>query len=156
MSNDARPLTRKQIAEFMPNHEAVRSFEKTQESVFKTLPNDIEAVGQSVPDSTDELTEGATNLYHTTERAQDAAWSVLTGVQTLISVTYNDAANSVSFVVNGNLSNYDNSASQFIRNVISDDFEITDAAKGVILTSPDSTRWRVTVDNAGALSVDAV
>lgn len=31
------------------------------------------------------------------------------------------------------------------------DIEITDTTKGVILTSPDSSRWRITVNNAGAL-----
>ena len=33
------------------------------------------------------------------------------------------------------------------------DIEVTDSTKGVILTSPDSNRWRVTVSNAGALVV---
>lgn len=32
------------------------------------------------------------------------------------------------------------------------DIEITDATKGVILRSPDGTRWRVTIDNAGTLT----
>jgi len=33
------------------------------------------------------------------------------------------------------------------------DLEITDPTKGVILTSPDGTRWRIKVDNAGTLTV---
>jgi hypothetical protein len=36
------------------------------------------------------------------------------------------------------------------------DIEITDATKGVVLKSPDGKRWRVTVNNAGALSAAAV
>ena len=32
-----------------------------------------------------------------------------------------------------------------------DDIEITDFNKGVILTSPNSSRYRITVDNAGTL-----
>ena len=36
------------------------------------------------------------------------------------------------------------------------DVEIGDATKGVVLKSPDGKRWRVTVDNAGALSAAAV
>ena len=36
------------------------------------------------------------------------------------------------------------------------DVEITDATKGLVLKSPDGKRWRVTVDNAGALSAAAV
>lgn len=31
------------------------------------------------------------------------------------------------------------------------DIEITDPTKGVILRSPNNTRWRITVDNTGAL-----
>lgn len=37
-----------------------------------------------------------------------------------------------------------------------DDIEITDDTKGIILKSPDTTRWRVTVDNSGALVVTAL
>jgi len=37
-------------------------------------------------------------------------------------------------------------------NLLTDsDIEITDTAKGIILKSPDGTRWRITIDNAGAL-----
>lgn len=31
------------------------------------------------------------------------------------------------------------------------DQEFTDAQKGIIMRSPDGTRWRITVDNTGAL-----
>lgn len=34
---------------------------------------------------------------------------------------------------------------------VTDDIEITDSAKGVILRSPDDTRWRITIGNDGAL-----
>ncbi len=47
-----------------------------------------------------------TLLSLTTEDIQDQAWSVLGGTQTRIAVTYNDASNNVSFVVDGNLANY--------------------------------------------------
>lgn len=33
-----------------------------------------------------------------------------------------------------------------------DDIEVTDATKGVILRSPDGNRWRIIVDNAGTIS----
>ena len=39
---------------------------------------------------------------------------------------------------------------------INEDFEITDSLKGVILTSPDSTRWRITVDDNGNLTTTEV
>ncbi|MEN6387172.1 MAG: hypothetical protein ABFD79_18490, partial [Phycisphaerales bacterium] len=41
-----------------------------------------------------------------TEEVQDKAWAVLGGTQTRIAVTYNYASNNVSFVVDGNLANY--------------------------------------------------
>jgi len=36
------------------------------------------------------------------------------------------------------------------------DIEVTDPTMGVILASPDKKRWRVTVDNGGALSAAVV
>lgn len=32
------------------------------------------------------------------------------------------------------------------------DMEITGSSNGLILESPDGTRWRITIDNAGALT----
>jgi len=37
-----------------------------------------------------------------------------------------------------------------------DNIEITDFTKGVILTAPDASRWRITVDNAGILTTTLV
>jgi hypothetical protein len=50
-----------------------------------------------IPSNTDALTEGSTNKYFSDERAQDAvANSLAAGTHTNITVTYNDAANSLS------------------------------------------------------------
>lgn len=38
----------------------------------------------------------------------------------------------------------------------SEDIEITDSASGVILTAPNGTRYRVTVNNAGTLVTTAL
>lgn len=46
----------------------------------------------------------------TEEQVQDFAWNVLTGTQTLITVTYDDANGEVDFAVEANLSNYTNDA----------------------------------------------
>ena len=35
--------------------------------------------------------------------------------------------------------------------LVQDDIEITDFTKGIILRSPDGSRWRITVNNAGLL-----
>ena len=39
-----------------------------------------------------------------------------------------------------------------VAQILGIDLEITDPAKGIILTSPDLTRWRITVDNDGNLT----
>ena len=36
------------------------------------------------------------------------------------------------------------------------DIEVTDIASGVIIKSPDNTRWRITVDNAGVISAASI
>jgi len=56
-------------------------------------------VDQGLIPDTDTLSEGATNLYFTEERAQDAFAALLSGgTQTNISVTYDDENGTVSFV----------------------------------------------------------
>ena len=50
--------------------------------------------------TTDDLNEGANNLYFTNERAQDAVDSAISsGIQTGITVTYSDSGNSLNFNV---------------------------------------------------------
>ena len=64
-----------------------------------TLPNaeGTIALTTDIPSTTDGLSEGSTNKYFTDERAQDAAADALAaGTHTNITVTYNDAANSIS------------------------------------------------------------
>ena len=64
--------------------------------------------GDNVSDLTNDA--GYITATLTEEQVQDFAWNVLTGTQTLITVTYDDASNEVDFVVDGNLSNYTNDA----------------------------------------------
>lgn len=54
-----------------------------------------------------------TNTQLSKEEVQDFAWDVLGGTQTLIDVTYDDSNDNVDFVVNDDLSQYDNSTSGF-------------------------------------------
>ena len=50
--------------------------------------------------TSDDLTEGSTNLYFTFERAQDAAGSMVgAGIQTGITVTYDDVSNTLNYNV---------------------------------------------------------
>ena len=50
--------------------------------------------------TTNDLTEGSNNLYFTNERAQDAVDSAISaGIQTGITVTYDDSGNSINFNV---------------------------------------------------------
>jgi len=63
---------------------------------------------------TDNVAEGATNLYFTDERAQDAAGAMATN-STKVSLTYNDGANTLTpNIVAGSLVNADISASAAI------------------------------------------
>ena len=56
-------------------------------------------VESALPNS-DSLTEGSTNLYFTNERAQDAVDSAISaGIQTGITITYDDSGNALSFNV---------------------------------------------------------
>ena len=66
------------------------------------------AIGADAAANTDELTEGSTNLYFTDERAQDAIGNALTGgTQTNITVTYDDASNTFSFVAENGVADSD-------------------------------------------------
>lgn len=40
--------------------------------------------------------------------------------------------------------------------ITSKDLEVTDLTKGVILKSPNGNRWRITINNAGALVMTAL
>jgi hypothetical protein len=63
---------------------------------FKNADGTVAFVAD-IPTTTDALAEGSTNKYFSDERAQDAvANSLATGTHTNITVTYNDAANSLS------------------------------------------------------------
>ena len=58
--------------------------------------------------STDDLSEGSNNLYFTDERAQDAIGNAITGgTQTNITVTYDDASNTFSFVAENGVADSD-------------------------------------------------
>ncbi len=62
----------------------------------------------SYDDANNTLSIAASDL--TTEEVQDDAWAVLSGTQSLINVTYDDANDEVDFVVEPSLSNYTNDA----------------------------------------------
>jgi len=65
-------------------------------------------VSVTYDDPGDTFTISATDTQLSTEEVQDAVYNnVLSGTQTLISVTYDDANNQVDFVVESDLSSYD-------------------------------------------------
>lgn len=62
---------------------------------------------------TDDISEGATNKYFTDERAQDAiGLAIANGTQTNISVTYDDATNSLSFNATGGVASLSGTANE--------------------------------------------
>ena len=74
------------------------------------------------------------------------------------SSVYNLGIDSNGFVVTGSTGGGTPalSAVTAVGNTTTDDIEITDFTKGVILRSPDNTRWRITVDSSGALITTAI
>jgi len=63
---------------------------------FKNADGTV-AFTSDIPSTTDTLTEGSTNKYFTDERAQDAvATALAAGTHTNVTVSYNDASNSLS------------------------------------------------------------
>jgi hypothetical protein len=63
------------------------------------------SLGGSRTLGTDDVAEGSTNKYFTDERAQDAiGTAIANGTQTNITVTYDDATNSLSFNASGGVS----------------------------------------------------
>ena len=49
-----------------------------------------------------------------------------------------------------------NSDSRVTKGVVTSDYlEVTDSAKGLVLKSPDGSRWLITVSNLGILSAGA-
>ena len=119
----------------------------TVEPNLSNYTNDSGFISDLSGFTTDDLTEGSTNLYYSEEKVddrinqlldagngvtlnyddasdsltiaaqdvssediQDSAWSVLTGTQSLINVSYDDPNGEVNFTVEPNLSNYTNDA----------------------------------------------
>lgn len=75
------------------------------------------------------FTVDSTDTQLTNEEVQDAVYSnVLSGTQTLINVSYDDTNNEVDYVVNSDLSQYDNSTSGFISGLSS--FTTDDLSEG--------------------------
>lgn len=84
---------------------------------------------------------------------QDAVFnSVLTGTQTLISVSYDDTNNEVDYVVDDDLSSYDNSTSDFISGIDVDDgsTDIEDPVDNIIF----GTNMNVSNATAGDKTVE--
>lgn len=44
------PLTRDQLAEFLPNHEAIKAFERMMQAVFEFSPGEIEEINRNIQD----------------------------------------------------------------------------------------------------------
>lgn len=105
-------------------------------------------------DSNDTITITSTNTQLTDEEVQDAVYNnVLSGDQTLISVTYDDTNGEVDYVVNDDLSQYDNSTSGFIAGLDVDDND-SDVATGVDNLN-FGTNLSVTDDTGGTVTIDA-
>ena len=81
------------------NKTAIRWNETTDKWQFTNNGTTYQDIGSLASSTTDDLTEGTTNLYFTTERAQDAVAAALVG-GTNITVAYNDSANTITVSAN--------------------------------------------------------
>lgn len=81
-------------------HAATKQYVDDAESAANTYTDgEIATVNSTIAAlDTDDIAEGAGNLYFTDERAQDAVGAMLTGTQTNITVSYDDVAGTLSFV----------------------------------------------------------
>jgi len=89
-----------------------------------------------------------TDTILTTEQVQDIAGALVAtgGTKTLISVTYDDANNNMDFVVDNDLSNYDNSSSGFITSTLTTE-QVQDIV-GAMFSSNTETNITVTYQDA--------
>jgi cytoskeletal protein CcmA (bactofilin family) len=94
--------------------------------------------------TTDNLTQGSTNLYFTDERAQDAiSTAIAAGTQTNITVSYNDSTNSFSFI----------SVDPGVTSLVGTDDEVTvSASAGAVTLSLPATINANTTGTAAALT----
>lgn len=82
----------------------------------------------------------------TEEQVEDWVGGMLSGTQTLISVSYDDVNGELDFVVDNDLSNYDNSTSGFITATLTDE-EVEDIVGGMV---SGNTEARITVSYSDA------
>lgn len=98
--------------------------------------------------STFTLSEGASLVLAIHVNGQDlnpSEWSHTTGATT-VTITLADhtfVTGEPVVILYQRTATYDGTTAN--------DIEITDSTKGIILKSPDGTRWRITIDNAGNL-----
>ena len=97
-----------------------------------------------------------TNTQLTTEQVQDIAGPLVAtgGTKTLISVTYDDANNNMDFVVDNDLSNYDNSSSGFVTS--DTNTQNSYAISCVDGDNSDEEKIRLTQSGAGGAATDDI
>jgi hypothetical protein len=137
-------------------------------SVTDAINNAINAL------TTDDIEEGSSNLYYTAERAQDAvAAAIAAGTHQNITITYDDAANKLSFVAeNGVADSTTDDLEEGTTNLYFTDQRAIDAVGGSATSANDPntvvkrdgsgnfaagniTANQVTVQNAGQIYEDS-
>ena len=126
-------------------HETTLTFtDPTQDNTitFKNATGTV-AFTSDIPANTGSLAEG-TNLYFTDERAQDAAATmIVNGTHTNISVSYDDAANTLSLT--GAVTYTDENARDAIGSAL-----VAGSGIGITVNDPADT---ITIANSGVLSI---
>jgi hypothetical protein len=102
------------------------------------------------------ITSTDNNTQLSQEQVQDFIGPlVANNTETLISVEYNDTGNELNFVVEDDLSNYDNSVTQFISDVtidVTDGTNVTGISNGDAITFTEDNVVSV-VENAGEITI---
>jgi hypothetical protein len=112
-------------------------FDGAGDSLLGTLPNTASGSSSTVSATFLDTTFAIQNVTDVTKEIVFDASAITTGTTRTITMADKD-------IDLGDMASLTGS-------VYTGDVEISDTLKGVILTSPDLARWRITIDNAGAL-----
>ena len=125
----------------------------TGDAIWKFTRDDFGRVSGTESATTDDLSEGATNLYHTAERAQDAVGAAIAaGTGDGVTLSYDDAGNKIdatntdkgSTAVASHVAALDPHPQYALRGSTGGEILVTGEIGPVALTTNDETDWLYT------------
>jgi hypothetical protein len=130
-----------------PSISAASSSDNSGRTYIQDITLDSNGHVTGIATATETVTD--TNTQLSQEQVEDFAGALVAtgGTKTLITVTYDDANGNMDFVVDNDLSNYDNSSSGFITATLTNE-EVMDIAGPLVATGGTKTLITVTYDDA--------